>query len=139
MNLGVGRVVELLRHPRVRRLFHELLGARDGAFHALGAGREHELRAEHREQRAPLERHRLGHREDELVAFGRRDERQRDAGVAARRLDDHGVLVRARPRFSASSIIAMPIRSFTLPSGLKNSHLSAMVVLGSTPGGRECG
>ena len=37
------------------------------------------------------------------------------------------------PRFSASSIIAAPIRSFTEPSGLKNSHLSAIVVLGSTP------
>ena len=32
-----------------------------------------------------------------------------------------------RPRFSASSIIAIPIRSFTLPSGLKNSHLRRMV------------
>ena len=31
------------------------------------------------------------------------------------------------PRFSASSIIAMPMRSLTLPSGLKNSHLSRMV------------
>ena len=35
------------------------------------------------------------------------------------------------PRFSASSIIAMPMRSLTLPSGLKNSHLSRMVA--STP------
>ena len=33
------------------------------------------------------------------------------------------------PRFSASSIMAMPMRSFTLPSGLKNSHLSRMVRL----------
>ncbi len=31
------------------------------------------------------------------------------------------------PRFSASSIMAMPMRSLTLPSGLKNSHLSRMV------------
>ena len=31
------------------------------------------------------------------------------------------------PRFSASSIIAMPMRSLTLPSGLKNSHFSRMV------------
>jgi len=30
------------------------------------------------------------------------------------------------PRFSASSIIDMPMRSLTLPSGLKNSHLSRM-------------
>ena len=71
----------------------EFLGAGDRAFHAFGAGREHQLRAEHREQRAALERHRLGHGEDELVALGRGDEGQRDAGVAAGRLDDHGVLV----------------------------------------------
>ena len=31
------------------------------------------------------------------------------------------------PRFSASSIIAMPMRSLTLPSGLKYSHLMRMV------------
>ena len=31
------------------------------------------------------------------------------------------------PLFSASSIIAMPMRSFTLESGLKNSHLSSTV------------
>ena len=37
------------------------------------------------------------------------------------------------PCFSASSIIAMPMRSLTLPSGLKNSHLSAIVAL------RPCG
>ena len=55
--------------------------------------------------------------------FGRRDERQRDAGVAARRLDENGVRLIA-PDFSASSIIATPMRSLTLESGLKNSSLS---------------
>jgi len=39
--------------------------------------------------------------------------RQRDARVAARRLDDGRVLL-STPRFSASSIIDMPMRSFTL-------------------------
>ena len=33
------------------------------------------------------------------------------------------------PRFSASSIIDMPMRSLTLPSGLKNSHLSRIVAV----------
>ncbi len=42
-----------------------------------------------------LGRHRLGHREDELQPLGRRDERERDARVAARRLDEHRVLVDA--------------------------------------------
>ena len=35
------------------------------------------------------------------------------------------------PLFSASSIIAMPMRSFTLESGLKNSHFNKTVA--STP------
>ncbi len=35
------------------------------------------------------------------------------------------------PRLSASSIMAIPMRSLTLPSGLKNSHLRRMVA--STP------
>ena len=93
MNLRIGRIVELLRHPGVGRVLHQIFGARDRALHAFGAGREHELGAEHGEQRAALERHRLGHREDQLVALGRGDERERDAGVAAGRLDDDGVLV----------------------------------------------
>ena len=62
-------------------------------FHAFGAGRQHQLGAQHRQQRAPLQRHRLRHGQDELVAFGRRHERQRDAGIAAGRLDDHRVLL----------------------------------------------
>ena len=62
-------------------------------FHAFGAGRQDQLGAEHRQQRAPLQRHRLRHGQDELVALGRRHERQRDAGVAAGGLDDDGVLL----------------------------------------------
>lgn len=32
-----------------------------------------------------------------------------------------------RPRSSASQIVDKPMRSFTLPSGLKNSHFNRMV------------
>ena len=52
------------------------------------AGREHQLRAERDQHLAPLHAHRLGHREHALVAARRRGERERDAGVAAGRLDD---------------------------------------------------
>ena len=40
------------------------------------------------EQLAALDRHRVGHDQRALVAFGRGDERQADAGVAAGRFDD---------------------------------------------------
>ena len=70
----------------------DLLGLRDGARHALGAGREHELRAEDGEQLPALDGHGLGHGEDELVALGGADEGEADARVAAGGLDDDGVL-----------------------------------------------
>ena len=37
------------------------------------------------------------------------------------------------PLFSAASIMFIPIRSFTEPSGLKNSHFNSTDVDGSTP------
>ena len=43
------------------------------------------------EQVAALDRHRVGHREDQRIALGRRDERERDPGVAAGRLHDDRV------------------------------------------------
>src|ERR1019366_4918057 len=43
------------------------------------------------EHLATLDRHRLGHREDEPVTAGRRDEREADARVPRRGLDEHGL------------------------------------------------
>ena len=92
MDFRIGRIFKLLGNPGIGRFLGQLLGAGNGAFHAFGAGRQNQLRAEHRQQRAALQRHRFGHRQNQFVTFGRRDERQRDAGVAAGRLDDDGVL-----------------------------------------------
>ena len=61
--------------------------------HALLARRQHDLGAERLEQPAAFELMRLGHGDDQLVAAGGAGERQADAGVAAGRLDDGGVLV----------------------------------------------
>ena len=88
----VGRVVELLRHERVGDLAMQFLGLGDGAVHALLAGRQHDLGAEGLEQPAAFEAHGLGHGDDQLVAAGGTGEGQADAGVAAGRLDDRGVL-----------------------------------------------
>ena len=52
------------------------------------AGREDELGAERAQQGAALLRHGLRHRQDDVVAAGRADERERDARVAAGGLDD---------------------------------------------------
>ncbi len=91
VRLRIRRVVELAGDPRVRRRVGDLLRGVDRALHALGLVGEHELGTECLEQLAPLDRHRLGHRENDLVAARRADQRERDTGVAAGGLDDDGL------------------------------------------------
>jgi hypothetical protein len=88
VHLGVGRIAELLGHVGVRDLLADLHRLLDGGGHPLGGVGEHEPRAEHAQHRAPLGAHRLGHGQDDVVPLHRRDERERDAGVATRGLDD---------------------------------------------------
>ena len=97
MDVGVGGVVELLRDPGARSIFRQLLGFGDGPFHPFSARRQDQLGPEHCQQRTALERHCLGHGENDLVALGGRHESQRYAGIAARRLNDNGVLLEYPP------------------------------------------
>jgi hypothetical protein len=90
VHLGVGEIAELLRHVGVRDLVADLHRLLDRGGHALRGIGQHELRAERAQHRAPLRAHRLGHGQDDVVALHGRHERERDAGVAAGRLDDHG-------------------------------------------------
>ena len=97
VDLDVRLVLELLREHGAGGLGGDLLGACDGALHALAARGEHELGAVGAQQRAALLAHGLGHRDDDAVAAGGADHRERDAGVAARALDDGAAgLQRAR-------------------------------------------
>ena len=85
----VGRVLELLRQEVALRVGGgHLLGPADGALHALGARGQDQVRAEGGQHPAPLDAHGLGHGQGQLVAARRAHEGQRDAGVAAGRLDD---------------------------------------------------
>ena len=65
--------------------------AGDGALHALGRFGQFDLRAQQHQHLAPLQRHGFRHHQDQLVALGRGDKGQRDAGIAAGRLDQHGL------------------------------------------------
>jgi hypothetical protein len=95
VDLDVGRVLELLRHPILDGIaVDDLLRLGDRPLHALGTLGEDELGAKRLEHAAALERHRLGHGQDDRVAARRRDERERDAGVSARGLHD-GLCARA--------------------------------------------
>ena len=69
----------------------DLARLRDRALHPLRRRRQDDLGAEEAEDLPPLERHRLGHRDDEPVPLRRRGERERDAGVPRGRLDEDGL------------------------------------------------
>ena len=97
VDLDVGLVLELLREHRAGGLGGDLRGAGDGALHALAAGGEHEFGPVGAQQRPALLAHGLGHGDDDAVAPCGADHRERDAGVAARALDDGAAgLQRAR-------------------------------------------
>ena len=87
VDLGVGGVVELLRHEGAP-LIGDLAGQVDGLVHAAQRRRLVHLGAIGAQQVGALAGHPLGERQDALVAARRADHRQRDAGVAAGRLDD---------------------------------------------------
>ena len=90
--------------------------------------REHDLGAEGAHGLAPLDRQVLGHDQDHAVAAHRRRHGERDAGVAAGRLDQRvaGLDRRRAPR--RARIIDSAGRSFTEPAGLLPSSLARIDV-----------
>ena len=93
VDLGVGGIVELAWHEVLAGIaVGDLLGLGDGTGHALGGFGEDQFGAKNGHHPATLDRHRLGHREDQLVAAGCCREGQGDTGVSGRRLNDHLVL-----------------------------------------------
>ena len=99
VDLGIGGMLELTREDRPGRLGDDALRRLDRLGHALVRVGEDELGAVRLEQSAALLRHRGGHREDDLVAARRADEGERDARVAARRLDDRAARLELAGRF----------------------------------------
>ena len=93
VHFRVGRVGELPRNERPRDLLRQFLRLRDRAFHALRAFRQHELGAVGLQDVPALHAHGLRHRQDDAVALRRRDGREADSCVAARRLDDDGAFL----------------------------------------------
>jgi hypothetical protein len=89
---GLAGIGKLLQDDAVRDLGGQFLGLGNGALHALRPFRQDDARAEDLEELAALGAHRLRHGQDELEALGGGDEGQRDAGVAAGRLDQDAVL-----------------------------------------------
>jgi hypothetical protein len=88
MDRRIGRILELLRHEAVGYFLQKLLGAGNRAVDALLARRQLEPGAQEAQHLAPLDRHRIGHGADHLVAARGGDEGETDAGVAGGGLDD---------------------------------------------------
>ena len=88
MDVNIGFVLELLRHPCAGGGFDQLDRTLDRPLHALFARGQVKGRAVSEHQPAALDRHAFGHDEDELVPLDRGGHRQADAGVPRRRLDD---------------------------------------------------
>ena len=84
----IRRIDKLAGDEAVFDLFCQLICLGDRAGHALCAVGEHQLSAVGLEHITALNAHCLGHGQDDAVAFGCRDSRKADAGVAAGRLDD---------------------------------------------------
>ena len=86
---------------------------------------DHDLGAVGAEERDLLRGHLVRHDEDAPVAAPGGHDREADPGVARGSLDDRRTRASSRPWRSASSIIAIAGRSFTLPPGLSSSSLAS--------------
>ena len=91
MDLGVGRILELLRHEKLAARAVDLVGVADRAGHAIGGGRQDEFGSECLEHPPAFEAHALRHRDPQFVAAGCADVGQTDPRVAAGGLDNDRV------------------------------------------------
>ena len=91
MGPGIGRVGKLLEQQVAGVVFGELFRSPDGARHAFAAGSQHQLGPENPEEFAPLQAHRLGHHQGQLVAALGADESQPDPGIPAGGFQENGV------------------------------------------------
>ena len=88
MDLGIGRVGELVRDEGVADLGGQRARRVDGLVHPAQRLGDLDTCAVEAQQPLALAAHALRQRQDQVIALSSADERQGDAGVAGRRLDD---------------------------------------------------
>lgn len=126
MDSGVGRIGKLAGNKAVGGSFGQFLCLGDGAFHTKCAVGQHQFGAVGFEQVAAFHTHGFRHGKDHAVP--------RAAATADRPmpvLPEVGSMITesecSSPLASASSSIALAMRSLTLPAGLKYSSLATTV------------
>ncbi len=91
MDLGIGRILELLQHQVARIGCHQFFRFPDCPNHAVATWRQHQFRTIGPQQHAPFLAHRFRHRQYATIATRRAHHCHRNTGVAAGRLDKNGV------------------------------------------------
>src|SRR4029079_6760997 len=89
------------RNVRVRDLSGHLLGLLDRALDAVVAGRQNDFAAEGTHDLALFHGEVFGDAEDDAITHAHAGERQTDAGVAGRGLDDRAALLQQSVAFGA--------------------------------------
>ncbi len=91
MDFGIGWIFELLWDEITGVGGGHLLSSLDSTGHSLTPRREDQLCTVRPQQQASFHAHSVRHRQYALVAACRTNERQGDAGITARRLQNDGV------------------------------------------------
>src|SRR5690625_2005834 len=129
MDLYIRLVVELSRHESlITQLLQQLLSSLDRTIHPARCRSQDELRTKGLQNTTPLRLILSG-----IVRTRRYPFTAATIAKATPVLPEVGSTIvipgRRRPSPSAASTIAIPIRSFTLPAGLKYSTLPRIVAL----------
>lgn len=117
MDLRVGRVGELLSPDGVLRVGNNFLGLFNGAAHAFGTGSQDDLCTVSTKHDTTFGGHGLRHGQDDLVASCGTNKGQRDSGVTGGAFHNCSARLQGAG-LSAASMMATPMRSFTLLAGL---------------------
>ena len=89
VDLGIGRVVELLRHETVWGFGENLQSFSDCALHPVRTRCEDNFRAEGEQKYAPFQAHGIRHRQNQLVPAYARHKCPAEAGRPTGGLDQH--------------------------------------------------
>ena len=127
VNFRVGGILKLLRHVEVW-VFGNFGRLVDRPLHAIGSRREDQRCTERTQHQPSFARHGVGHGERERVTASGANIRQRNARVAAGRLDD------LHSRFEYAALFGIPIFASTValsPSVKRLMRISGVLPIDS--------